>query len=59
MVVVVYALVHGTSVPQGLIEKEVAKINPVLDPSKLPFNLQIRRIVLHNDMFEVLATSGG
>lgn len=59
MVVVVYALVHGTSVPQGLIEKEVAKINPVLDLSKLPFNLQIQRLVLHNDMFEVLATSGG
>ncbi len=59
VVVVTYALVHGASVPQGLIEKELAKINPVLDLSKMPFNLQIQRLVLHNDAFEVLATSGG
>lgn len=58
MVVVTYALVHGSSVPQGLVESELAKINPVLDLSKWPFNLQIQRLVLHNDAIEVLATSG-
>jgi len=58
VVAVTYALVHGASMPQGLIEGELAKINPVLDLSKWPFNLQIQRLVLHNDAIEVLATSG-
>lgn len=59
VVAVTYAQVHGAGVPQGLIEKELAKINPVLDLSKWPFNLQIQRLVLHNDVIEVLVTSGG
>jgi hypothetical protein len=57
-VVVTEAQVRGSDVPPGLVESELAKLNPVLDLSKWPFNLRIQRLVLHNDAIEVLATSG-
>ncbi|MDQ7839587.1 MAG: hypothetical protein RDU83_01010 [bacterium] len=57
-VVVTEAQVLGSDVPRGMIEKELAKLNPVLDLSKWPFNLRIQRLVLHNDTVEVLAASG-
>ncbi len=53
-VVITQALVSGGGVPQNLIENELAKLNPILDLSKWPFNLQIQRFVLHNDRIEVL-----
>ncbi len=49
--------VSGGSVPADLVEKELARINPIADLSKWPVPLYIRRLVLHKDAIELLATS--
>jgi len=58
-VVVTEAKVAGGDVPQGLIESELAKINPVLDLSRWPLNLRIQRLTLNNDTVQMLATTDG
>lgn len=57
-VVLTQAQVFGSDAPPGLIEGELAKVNPVLDLSKWPVSLQIQRLVVHNDRVELLATGG-
>ncbi len=57
-VAVTEARVLGGGAPQGLIESELTKINPVLDLSKWPLSLQIQRLTLHNNTAELLATGG-
>lgn len=57
-VTVTEAKVSGGDVPDDLIQKELSKINPILDLSKWPLSLQIQRLTLHNDTAELLATSG-
>jgi hypothetical protein len=54
-IAVAQALAAGSDVPSGLIESELAKVNPVLDLSRWPLNLVIQRLVLHNDRIELLA----
>ncbi len=51
------ARVLGGDAPQGLIESELTKINPVLDLSKWPLSLHTQRLALHNNTAELLATS--
>lgn len=48
----------GGDVAQTAIEKELLKINPVLDLSRYPLDLRIQRLTLHNDRVELLAISG-
>lgn len=48
--------VSGGDAPSNLIERELAKINPVLDLSKWPLNLFIQRLTLHHDTIQLLAT---
>ena len=57
-IVITQAQVFGSDVPLGLIESELAKLNPVLDLSKWPVDVRIQRLVLHNDRIELLATGG-
>lgn len=57
-VAVTEARVSGDGAPQGLIESELTKINPVLDLSKWPLTLHIQRLALHNNTAELLATGG-
>ncbi len=47
-------LVSGGDIPEGVITQELLKLNPVLDASHWPFNVQIQRLTLHNDAIEVL-----
>lgn len=54
-VAVTEARVSGGDVPPGIIESELAKINPILDLSKWPLNLHIQRLTLHNNTVELLA----
>lgn len=48
--------VDGGDAPPSLIERELAKINPILDLSNWPLNLSIQRLTLHNDTIQLLAT---
>ena len=48
-------LVAGAPLPVELVQKELAKINPVLDLTGAPIPLRIRLIALHDDRIEVLA----
>jgi len=50
--------VAGGSVPESTIEKELLKVNPVLDLSRYPLDLRIQRLTLHDDRIELLALSG-
>ena len=50
--------VSGGDVPQMALEKELLKINPILDLSRFPLDLRIQRLTLHNDQVELLAVSG-
>jgi hypothetical protein len=50
--------VSGGSVPVDLVDKELARINPILDLAKWPVPLYIQRLVLHKDAIELLATNG-
>ena len=50
--------VSGGSVPVDLVDKELARINPILDLAKWPIPLYIQRLVLHKDVIELLATNG-
>ncbi len=50
--------VLGRSVPVDLVDKELARINPILDLAKWPVPLYIQRLVLHKDVIELLATNG-
>ncbi len=50
--------VSGGSVPVDLADKELARINPILDLAKWPVPLYIQRLVLHKDTIELLATNG-
>jgi len=50
--------VAGGSVPESTIEKELLKVNPVLDLSRYPLDLRIQRLTLHDDRIELLAISG-
>lgn len=54
---VIETKVSGGDVPLDVIQKELDKINPVLDLSKWPMNLSIQRLTLHNDRVEILAVS--
>ncbi len=49
--------VAGGSVPVDLVDKELARINPILDLAKWPVPLYIQRLVLHKDAIELLATN--
>lgn len=48
-------LVAGSPLPVELVQKELAKINPVLDLTGAPIPLRIRLIALHDNRIEVLA----
>lgn len=50
--------VSGGDIPESTIQKELGKINPVLDLSQWPLDLRIQRLNLHNDIIEMLATNG-
>lgn len=56
--VISQAQVFGSDAPMGLVEAELARVNPILDLSGWPVNLRIQRLVLHNDRVELLATEG-
>jgi hypothetical protein len=49
--------VAGGSVPEDLVDKELARINPIVDLAKWPVPLYIQRLVLHKDAIEMLATN--
>jgi len=49
--------VSGGNVPTDLVQKELAKINPIVDLSRWPIPLYIQRLVLHKDAVELLATN--
>lgn len=48
--------VSGGDIPQGTIQQELLKINPILDLSQWPLDLRIQRLNLHNNVIELLAT---
>jgi hypothetical protein len=50
--------VSGGSVPVELVDKELSRINPILDLAKWPVPLYIPRLVLHKNAIELLATNG-
>jgi len=50
--------VAGGDVPVDLVDKELARINPIVDLAKWPVPLYIQRLVLHKDAIELLATNG-
>jgi hypothetical protein len=49
--------VSGGSVPVDLVDKELTRINPILDLGKWPVPLHMQRLVLHKDAIELLATN--
>jgi len=50
--------VAGGAIPEGTIERELLKINPLLDLARYPLDLRIQRLTLHDDRIELLAVSG-
>lgn len=50
--------VAGGDVPESTIERELLRINPILDLSRYPLDLRIQRLTLHNDRIELLAVGG-
>lgn len=50
-------IVAGGSVPMDLVDKELARINPIVDMAKWPIPLHIQRLVLHKDTIEMLAVN--
>ncbi len=46
--------VDGGDLPEGMIAREIAKFNPLLDLSRWPLNIQIQRLTVHNDGLELL-----
>ncbi|MDQ7844540.1 MAG: hypothetical protein QN141_11400 [Armatimonadota bacterium] len=50
--------VAGGAVPESTVERELLKVNPVLDLSRYPLDLRIRRLTLHDDRIELLAVGG-
>jgi hypothetical protein len=50
--------VAGTNVPGDLVDKELARINPIVNLANWPVPLYIQRLVLHKDAIELLATNG-
>lgn len=57
-VAVIEVKVSGGDIPQDVIQKELDRVNPILDLSHWPLDLRIQRLTLHNDRVEVLAASG-
>jgi hypothetical protein len=51
-----HAKVTGSDVPPGLIESVIGKVNPIVDLSKWPLDLQIERVALHEGMVRLLIT---
>ncbi|MDR7465267.1 MAG: hypothetical protein QN175_12450 [Armatimonadota bacterium] len=51
--------VSGGDVPAALVQRELARINPLLDLSQWPLNLRVERLVLHNDTMELLLAGQG
>jgi hypothetical protein len=49
--------VSGGNVPVDLVDKELARINPLVDLAKWPVPLYVQRLVLHKNAIELLATN--
>ncbi len=49
--------VSGGNVPMDLVQKELVRINPIVDLSTWPIPLYVQRLVLHKDAVELLATN--
>jgi len=50
--------VSGGNVPVDLMDKELARINPIVNLANWPVPLYIQRVALHKDAIELLATNG-